>query len=187
MPESGGANNRISTAPTAILRVNWREAGSMTGALRYEHGRRNWQSRQTIMNDCMHFESPLSVLLLVSWWRRFGRPLLISLLVLLVAGAIYVVVDEVQTSRHQARLISELARDLRFEVEPGASDTIRFPGLGPYDQRLGYYSLPNFVERLERQNYVVTAQARMSPRLVELSDRGLFNPYREKAPCRPRC
>ena len=132
------------------------------------------------MNDCMHFESPLSVLLLVSWWRRFGRPLLISLLVLLVAGAIYVVVDEVQTSRHQARLISELARDLRFEVEPGASDTIRFPGLGPYDQRLGYYSLPNFVERLERQNYVVTAQARMSPRLVELSDRGLFNPYREK-------
>ena len=120
------------------------------------------------------------VLLSVFWWRRHGRPLLVSLLILLVAGAIYCVADELQTSRHQARLISELARELRFQVEPGASAMIRFPGAGPYDQRLGYRSLPKFIEQLERQNYVVTAQARMSPRLVEVSDRGLFSPYREK-------
>ena len=120
------------------------------------------------------------VLLSVFWWRRLGRPLLVSLLILLVAGAIYGVADELQTSRHQARLISELARELRFKVEPGASATIRFPGSGPYDQRLGYHWLPKLIEQLERQNYVVTAQARMSPGLVEVSDRGLFSPYREK-------
>jgi len=46
---------------------------------------------------------------------------------------------------------------------------------------MGYHQLPEFVKRLQRQGYAVTAQARMSPKLVELSDDGLFPAYREKA------
>ena len=112
--------------------------------------------------------------------RRFVRPLLAGLAVALVAGLAYWVVDELQSSRLQAQMLGKLAGELQFKVEPGPSDAIRFPGLGPYDERLGYRSIPKFVERLKPQGYVIAAQARMSPRLVELSDQGLFSVYREK-------
>lgn len=114
-------------------------------------------------------------------WRRFGAALLAAALLALVAAAVWTVADEMQTSRRQATRLAKLADELRFEVEAGASDAVRFPGAGPYDQRLGYHPLPRFVERLTAQDYRVTAQARMSPRLVEVADRGLFTPYREKS------
>jgi len=116
----------------------------------------------------------------MSRWSKPVKRLLVGLAVVLVAGAIYGLVDELQTSRRQAELLGALASELHFKVEPGRSDAIRFPGSGPYDERLGYRAIPQLVERLGPHGYVVTAQARMSPRLVELSDQGLFNPYREK-------
>ena len=122
----------------------------------------------------------MPILALVSRWRKLVKRLLVSLAVVLVAAAIYEVADELQTSRLQAELLGKVASELHFKVEPGHSDAIRFPGSGPYDERLGYRSIPKFVEKLRPQGYVVTAQARMSPRLVELSDQGLFSPYREK-------
>lgn len=112
--------------------------------------------------------------------RKLAKPLLAGSALVLVAGAVYWVADELQSSRLQAEFLGKLASELRFKVEPGPSDAIRFPGSGPYDERLGYRSIPKFVEQLKPQGYVVTAQARMSPRLVELSDQGLFSPYREK-------
>lgn len=112
--------------------------------------------------------------------RKLVKRLLAGLVVVLVAGAAYWVVDELQSSRLQAELLARLASEARFKVEPGRSDAIRFPGAGPYDERLGYRSIPKFVEQLRPHGYVVTAQARMSPRLVELNDQGLFSPYREK-------
>lgn len=100
--------------------------------------------------------------------------------VVLVVGLVYWVADEVQSSRLQAEVLAKLAGEVHFKVEPGPSDAIRFPGPGPYDERLGYRAIPKFVERLKPQGYAVTAQARMSPRMVELSDQGLFSAYREK-------
>ncbi len=116
----------------------------------------------------------------VSRRRKLAKRLLASLALVLVAGLTAWVVDEVQSSRVQAQLLGKLAGELHFKVEPGPSNAIRFPGPGPYDERLGYRAIPKFVERLGPQGYAITAQARMSPRFVELSDRGLFNPYREK-------
>ena len=116
----------------------------------------------------------------VSRWRKLVKWLLVGLAVVLLAAAIHWVTDELQTSRLQAELLGKVASELHFKVEPGSSDAIRFPGSGPYDERLGYRAIPQFVERLRPQGYVVAAQARMSPRLVELSDQGLFSPYREK-------
>ncbi len=116
----------------------------------------------------------------VSRRKKLVKWPLVSLAAVLVAGLIYGTVDELRTSRLQAELLGKLAAEVHFKVEPGRSDAIRFPGSGPYDERLGYRSIPKFVEQLQPQGYVVTAQARMSPRLVELSDQGLFSPYREK-------
>ncbi|WP_440534495.1 transglycosylase domain-containing protein [Variovorax sp. YR566] len=100
---------------------------------------------------------------------------------LAVGGAFAVfVVDELKTSRLQSALWRDLANDARFSVDAGASDAIRFPHTGPYDERLGYHDLPHYIERLQPQGYVVTRQARMSPRLIELQEYGLHAPYREK-------
>jgi membrane peptidoglycan carboxypeptidase len=112
--------------------------------------------------------------------KKYGKLLLATLVLALVAGALYTIAREMQTSRLQASLISKLARELSFKVEPGRSPAIRFPGAGPYDERFGYSQLPDVVERLESQGYAVTAQARMSDKLIELSDLGLFATYREK-------
>ena len=97
-----------------------------------------------------------------------------------VAALAALVVEELQSSRLQTALWSRLARGASFSVEPGASDTIRYPGAGPYDLRLGYHRLAEQAARLPARDWVVTRQARMSPQMIELRDHGLFVPYREK-------
>lgn len=97
-----------------------------------------------------------------------------------VAALASFTVDELKTSRLQSALWRDLASSARFSVDAGASDAIRFPHTGPYDERLGYNQLPSFIERLEPLGFAITRQARMSPRLIELQERKLFIPYREK-------
>ncbi len=109
--------------------------------------------------------------------RLLSRVLLWGLPLAGLAAAAWWVADEMQTSRVQAGVVSRLARELHFEVEPGPSEAIRFPG--PYDLRRGYSQLPVFIERLTARDHAVTAQARMSPRMLELGSRGLFAAYRE--------
>lgn len=94
-----------------------------------------------------------------------------------VAGAAW----EMRTSHFQSLLFSRLAAQVHYAVEPGRSEAIRYPGPGPYDERLGYTALPQFVTRLTEQGYVVTSQARQSQRLRSLMDQGLFAIYPEKA------
>ncbi|AEI81353.1 carboxypeptidase [Cupriavidus necator N-1] len=101
-----------------------------------------------------------------------------------LGGGAYVVysfvASEVRNSHLQARLIGSLGQRLTFEIQPGASDSIRFPHSGPYDARMGYGRMPLFAQRLEQRGYVPAEQARMSPDMVRLIDEGLFTPYREK-------
>jgi len=97
-----------------------------------------------------------------------------------MGGLCWFTVDELKTSRLQSALWRDLGSGAGFSVDAGASDAIRFPHTGPYDERMGYHDLPAFIERLEPQGYAITRQARMSPRLIELQERGLFTPYREK-------
>jgi membrane peptidoglycan carboxypeptidase len=92
----------------------------------------------------------------------------------------FAIADEIQTSRWQAKVISLVARKLAFHVESGPSEAIRFPTTGPYNERLGYTRVPAFIELLEPQGYSITAQARMSPWLLTVTDGGFFTPYREK-------
>ncbi|MCY1288298.1 hypothetical protein D9M70_373290 [compost metagenome] len=41
-----------------------------------------------------------------------------------------------RNSQWQAHYLGRFTRQLSFEVQPGASDSIRFPHSGPYDARL---------------------------------------------------
>ncbi len=117
---------------------------------------------------------------LLCWWKRFGSWTFAAVLLAVVFALAWPVVDEVQTSRRQAAWLSSLVPDLHYEVEPGASPAIRFPGGGPFDERLGYHRLPGLAKRLVGQGFSVSAQARMSPRMLEFIDKGLFATYREK-------
>jgi membrane peptidoglycan carboxypeptidase len=88
--------------------------------------------------------------------------------------------DELPSSALQARYLSELGSQISFAVEPGPSPLVRYPKTGPYDVRLGYVGLPGFLQRLRALGFVITTQARVSPTLAQVVDRGFFPQYHEK-------
>lgn len=95
--------------------------------------------------------------------------------------AVFLLLDEFRSSRLQAHVFAGMGQELTFRMAPGASHSVRFPTTGgPYDQRLGYAGLPSYLKRLEANDYIVSRQARQSPRMVQLFDMGLFIPYQEK-------
>ena len=112
--------------------------------------------------------------------RRRFKPLLISILLVLLALLAGVAWYEVRTSALQAKLFSQLAAKLDYKVGPGKSSTIRFPDPSPYDDRLGYARLPGYLARLENRDFQIASQARLSPKMVEMADLGLFAAYDEK-------
>jgi membrane peptidoglycan carboxypeptidase len=99
-----------------------------------------------------------------------------------VTGVIVKLVkDEVQSSRYQARYLSEISKELSFKLENKASNSIRYPTHGPYDRRLGYTLLSDQIDRLEKQGFGISAQATASPMMTQLMDEyGLFPLYHEK-------
>lgn len=100
------------------------------------------------------------------------------LVALVVAGVL--AFREAETSNYQARYLTRLNKELHYEMKPGPNSTLHIPQAGPYDERLGYSRLQAFIPRLAQHGFEVSAQARISPRMQELVDRGLFVPYREK-------
>ncbi|MBP1152351.1 transglycosylase domain-containing protein [Methylocaldum sp. RMAD-M] len=98
---------------------------------------------------------------------------------LLALTAIYIF-QEIKTSDFQSRYFSSIDEHLRFQVEPGGSAAIRYPSAGPYDERLGYTALPSFQQRLRNLGFSITAQARFSPELLRVVDKGFYATYFEK-------
>lgn len=86
---------------------------------------------------------------------------------------------EAATSRLQACLLHRVAREIAFRVDAGPSDSLATPAVGPYDERLGYLLLPRLADSLVAHGYRIAAQARSSPRLLDLERRGLYPIYRE--------
>ncbi|WP_454841183.1 transglycosylase domain-containing protein [Pseudomonas hormoni] len=108
-------------------------------------------------------------------WGAFWLLLLIIAIVVGLAAA-----KEMRTSKLQSREASKFAATLKYDLQPGPSDAIRYPGTGPFDLRLGYSSLGEFLPRLLKRDYVISAQTRFSQALMDYSDNGLFVPYPEK-------
>jgi len=108
-------------------------------------------------------------------WKAFWLLVLIILIALGLAA-----VREMRTSKFQSREASKYAATLSYELKPGPSDAIRYPGAGPFDLRLGYSALGEFLPRLIKRDYVVAAQTRFSQPLMDYIDKGFFVPYAEK-------
>lgn len=111
--------------------------------------------------------------------RIYKKVFVFTALGIAAAGVVFLV-EEARHFRLQAHLLSDIGQQISYRVEPGASQQIRFGGGGPYDQRLGYSALPDYIQRLQADGYVVSGQARQSPQLLRIMDMGLFAPYREK-------
>jgi len=108
-------------------------------------------------------------------WLVFG---LIVLAALVVLGL--VIAQEVRSSKLQAREFSRFAASLSYSMHAGPSDAMLYPGEGPFDKRLGYSALGDFLPRLLKRDYVITQQSRFSPALLSYSEKGFFVPYSEK-------
>jgi membrane peptidoglycan carboxypeptidase len=109
----------------------------------------------------------------------FGRIMLGGLLLVLLILAL-LAWEESRSSALQAKFFANMAAKLSYRVEPGPSSAIRFPSDSPYDERLGYANLPGYLGKLKTHDYIVDAQARISPKMIELADWGLFATYPEK-------
>ena len=84
----------------------------------------------------------------------------LGLLTALAGGA---VLWEMRTSTLQSRWFSSLASEIAWQVSPGPSPDILFPGYAPYDNRLGYSQLPGMIESASGRGFDVVEQARVSP------------------------
>ncbi|MDE1196560.1 MAG: transglycosylase domain-containing protein [Pseudomonas sp.] len=115
-----------------------------------------------------------------SHWRHVWRALAVLVLVALVILGFAISVES-RSSKLQAREFSQFAHNLSYAVEPGPSDAIVYPGDGPFDKRLGYSSLGDFLPRLLKRDYRITEQAHFSPELLSYAKRGFFVPYQEKS------
>ena len=110
--------------------------------------------------------------------KIFFRRHWLSILIVAVLCAIATV--ELKTFYIESLCFSRFAQNLRFSVEPGPNPSLRFPTDGPYDKRLGYTQLPDFIKNLRAKGYQVEAQVRSSASLNTMIDRGLYPSYREK-------
>lgn len=104
-------------------------------------------------------------------WLLLG---FLSLTLVCVAGF------EFRYAWFQSNWVSEYADRLRYQVAEGQSEDIRFPQAGPFNQRLGYSLIPEYLPRLERNGFEIVRQARFSDELLEYAERGLYLPYDEK-------
>src|SRR6185503_3776629 len=103
------------------------------------------------------------------WTRRAAVLLLVS------GGIMY----ELHTSTLQAKVLTQYAARLSYEVSAGPSSYLGFPPNGPFDRQRGYAQLPSFQPRLTAEGYRITQQARHSPELTQLTTWGIAPPYRE--------
>ncbi|MES2128891.1 MAG: transglycosylase domain-containing protein, partial [Pseudomonadota bacterium] len=101
-------------------------------------------------------------------------------LLMLVAVGGWWLMEEARTSTMQAHFFAELASKIKYTVEAGPSRAIRFPSGSPYDERLGYSNLPDYLGKLKTKDYDISSQARLSPKMLELADMGFFPTYHEK-------
>lgn len=111
---------------------------------------------------------------------RNRRLLGLALVLGLLAAAGFAAREEMRTSRWQAWALADLATKLTWTVQPGPSDSMVYPGNGPFDERLGYSHLGEYLARLRSHHFLITEQARFSPALKRYAEHDLFVPYPEK-------
>jgi len=113
--------------------------------------------------------------------HKIPRRILVGLgVLLLVLALVALLAWELLSSALEARFLANTAQKMTWEVRPGPSDRIRYPGNGPYDLRLGYSKLPDYLERLDKAGWQIDQQARLKIPMARVHDLGMFLPYHEK-------
>ncbi|MHB1085102.1 MAG: transglycosylase domain-containing protein [Thiobacillus sp.] len=113
--------------------------------------------------------------------HKVPRRILIALgVLLLVVGLVGLIAWELVSSALEAKYLAKTAQKMTWQLRPGPSDRIRFPGQGPYDVRHGYSKLPDYLTKLDKAGWQVDQQARISIQMARVDDLGLFLPYHEK-------
>lgn len=100
---------------------------------------------------------------------RLRRAVPRRLLVVAVLGSLVLAlaVDEMRGSLLSSLLLPRVAARMHAAPAPGPAPAIRFPKPGgPYDARLGYSAIPDFLGALRPQGWEISAQARPSPLLL---------------------
>ncbi|MEN9866402.1 MAG: hypothetical protein RL748_1992, partial [Pseudomonadota bacterium] len=113
------------------------------------------------------------------FWRIFKYLFWSGLLIALGLAANWCWIES-REAEFQAEFFHRLASKAQFKMAAGPSNAMRFPEESPYDERLGYANLATFLQRLKNKDFSITEQARMSPGMLDLIDRGAFAPYQEK-------
>jgi membrane peptidoglycan carboxypeptidase len=109
--------------------------------------------------------------------RRILIGLGIFLLALVLIGLI---AWELVSSALEAKYLVKTAQKMTWQMQPGPSKRIRYPGDGPYDVRLGYHALPTYLTRLDKAGWQIDQQAKISVQMQRVGELGLFLPYKEK-------
>jgi membrane peptidoglycan carboxypeptidase len=121
--------------------------------------------------------TPSSVLGAESVVRRSHRTILLLSAALLLAELIAL---ELRSSWVESRVLSAIAGKLTFSLGQGASDGIQYSNSGPYDERLGYSRLSDFLTQLEAAGFRLEAQARESKMYHFLAKLHIYTVYKEK-------
>lgn len=113
--------------------------------------------------------------------HKIPRRILIGLgILLLLVVLVGLIAYELLSSALEAKYIARAAQKMTWQMHPGPSDRIRYPGPGPYDVRLGYNKLPHYLTRLDKAGWQIDQQARISIQMERAGELGLFLPYHEK-------
>ena len=113
--------------------------------------------------------------------NKVPRRILIGLgILLLLIALVGLIAWELLSSAVEAKYLAKTAQKMTWQIRPGPSDRIRYPGPGPYDVRLGYSELPDLLARLDRAGWQIDQQARISRQMARVNNLGLFLPYHEK-------
>jgi len=113
--------------------------------------------------------------------NKVPRRILIGLGIFLLAIVLIAFVAwELMSSALEAKYLVKTAQKMTWQMQPGSSKRIRYPGKGPYDVRLGYHQLPDYLARLDKANWQIDQQAKISAPMERVDDLGLFLPYHEK-------
>jgi membrane peptidoglycan carboxypeptidase len=109
-----------------------------------------------------------------SRWRWTSAAAILLLSISLLAAT------EMKFCWIESRFFAAEAAKINYRVSPGPSASIRYPDAGPYDLRLGYSMMPEFLNRLRGERYSIEEQARDSRRSLLLARLGVYPIYHEK-------
>ncbi len=112
------------------------------------------------------------------WTPRLRRGLALNLAAITLLALL---IAEAHSSWLQSRIFSAIATRVTWSVGPGPGPAIAYPAPGPWDERLGYSRLPDFLREAQLHGYRVDQQSRISLPAQTLSHLGLYPIYHEKS------